>query len=191
MTSSTDQPQDDGEIIARCRAGDERAWAALVERYGRLVYSVPFSLKLPAEGCDDVFQEVFMAVLRTLPTLRDQKSLPKWLMTIAHHASYRWTRRMRSPGAADLSPVPPLPGGPAHEDLIRWERQELVRRALARLGGNCERLLRALFRRTDGGGYHEVAAQLGMPVGSIGPTRNRCLRKLMDILDEMAPEGPP
>jgi RNA polymerase sigma factor (sigma-70 family) len=188
MTRSTHGPLDDGDLIARCRAGDQRSWAALVERYGRLVYSVPSRLKLPAEGCDDVFQEVFVTVLRTLPTLRDQKSLPKWLMTIAYHASCRWTRRMRPAAVAD---DPRLPDRPAEDDLIRWERQELVRRALERLGGNCERLLWALFRRPEAGGYQEVAAQLGMPIGSIGPTRNRCLRKLMDILDEMMPEGPP
>ena len=185
MTQRTHGDRDDAELISGCRNGDESAWSAMIDRYGRLVYSVPARLRLPPDGCDDVFQEVFATVLRTLPGLRDNKSLPKWLMTIAYHAACRWARRNTWPsGPAD----PALPDAPPEDDLVRWERQDLVRRALARVGGPCERLLLALFRDDGSRAYQDIAAQLGMPVGSIGPTRNRCLRKLLTVLEEMTPD---
>ena len=171
----------DTDLVVRCQAGDHNAWAEFVRRFGRLVYSVPTRMGLPPEACDDVFQDVFEIAVRTLPAVKDPKSVPKWLLTVAYHAVCRRGRRSRdrvSSREDEHSDPPP-------DDLDRWERAEIVRRAMARLGGNCERLLMALFRRPEGGGYDGIATQTGIPVGSIGPTRGRCLRKLLAILEDM------
>jgi len=74
---------------------------------------------------------------------------------------------------------------PPPEKLVQWEQQHLVRLGLRRLGGRCEQLLTALYTDQSAGGYEEVAIKLGMPQGSIGPARARCLRKLMEIMDSM------
>ena len=82
------------------------------------------------------------------------------------------------------------PQSPSDEDIERWEEQHLVHRALGRLGGRCELLLRALFTEGNAPGYEEIARRLGMKVGSIGPTRARCFRKLEQILLDLGLEPP-
>ena len=174
----------DAELIQRAASGDERAWWFLVERYKRLVYSIPSRYRLPEDACDDVFQNVFASVLRALPSVRDAQSFPKWLITTTHRECWRWSRR--NPGAAVIDEsVAGTSDDPPAEAAEQWETQQKVDNALKKLGGRCERLLRALFLDPTKPSYSAIAERLEIPVGAIGPTRARCLAKLTDLLSDL------
>lgn len=174
-------PPDDGELIAACLRGDDDAWAALIERYERLVYSIPRRAGLDQNAAEEIFQEVFAALVAALPRLHRRTALPKWLMTVAHRSTVRWKRRQRHAEASERAEASDDP--PPLATLVRWEQQDLVHRALEQLDPPCRALLDALFRDPERPGYDQIAARLGIPVGSIGPSRARCLRKLLTRLE--------
>jgi RNA polymerase sigma factor (sigma-70 family) len=176
----------DEAMIEACLRGESRAWGQFVDRYRRLVYAVPSRLGLPPDACDDVFQSVFAVVLRELPNVRDRSSLPKWLMTIAHHEAYRWIRRSRRAdrsGAAS-GPLPHIEPEPAEDVLERLEQRQLIHDAVEELDPRCRDLLTSLFLERAEPSYQEISRRLNMPLGAIGPTRNRCLRKLLALLGD-------
>jgi RNA polymerase sigma factor (sigma-70 family) len=175
-------PRPDCELVRACIDGVPSAWEELVTRYGRLVYLVPQRYRLPPEVCDDVFQEVFLAALRHLPELRDAATLPKWLMVTAHRECCRAVRGRALPMEDHQVDLLLHDDRPPEEQLFGWEMQAAVHEALTALGGRCERLLRTLFLEPLPGGYAEAAEKLGMPIGSIGPVRNRCLARLLALL---------
>ena len=181
---TTDWPQaSDIDVVQGCLDGEESAWAELVNRNGRLVYSIPRRYRLDAETCEDIFQEVFATLIRQLPKIRNQQALPKWLITTTHRMCRVWikkdSRKKAEYAEAIESEVPPP------DQIIQWERQHLVRQALGQLGGQCEQLLATLYQSPADVRYTDVSEKLGMPVGSIGPTRARCLQKLLFILKEL------
>lgn len=177
----------DPRLIDACLAGDASAWDAFVDRYARLIYSIPKRYGLDDADCDDVVQQVFVIAWQRLASLRDQERLSAWLITTAHREAWRIGRRAGRP--VDLAERIQDVGEPDGVDADAWERQHLVREGLRRLGGRCERLLTALFRAGDAPVYEDIAEQLDMPIGSIGPTRARCFRKLMPILEALGFEA--
>lgn len=196
MTDNTPLPQgtpapgdlSDTELVERSLAGEQRAWRELVDRYKRLVYSIPRRYRLPDDQCDDVFQAVFATLLKNLGKVRDAGSLPKWMITTTHRECWRLARQLkaaRATGGIDESTAPLDPSAPPEEQAAAWERQHLVDRALTRLGGRCERLLRAIFLDPTRPSYTAISARLGMPLGSIGPVRARCLAKLLALLPDL------
>jgi len=170
----------DSDLVRACLEGRQQAWDRLVERYARLVRSVAIRYGFADADADDVTQNVFIVAYRRLETLADHQRLASWLITVAHRECWRHGRRRDMPREFDerFADV----NAPAHEDVLAWERQELVQRGLIRLGGRCQRLLTALFLQPGRPDYPAVAEQLGMKIGSIGPTRARCFRKLERIL---------
>lgn len=178
----------DAELVARSLAGEERAWRELVDRYKRLVYSIPRRYRLPDDQCDDVFQNVFANLLRHLAQVRDVESLPKWMITTTHRECWRLSRTTQSMrGVGEGSPDGGLvdPATPPDQLAEAWERQHAVDQALRTLGGRCEQLLRAIFLDPSRPSYNEISARLGMPLGSIGPVRARCLAKLGELLPDL------
>ncbi len=173
--------RENSELVQACLDGDESAWKELVDRYGRLVYSIPRRYGLSPADADDVFQNVFTIVLRSLHSLRNQTCLSAWLITITH----RETRRLAksAPVNAELDDTVPDDSHPASDQVQRWELQQAVRSALEEMNPACKELLSALLL-DDAPSYEELAARLGMAVGSIGPTRARCFKKLEAILVE-------
>lgn len=177
-------PPDD--LLERCLAGDQAAWSALVDRYAGLVYAIARAHRLDEPACDDVAQAVFAALVRRLPELREPRALPGWISTSAQRECWRVRARTRrepvGTPADDGSPVQPAP-----DRLEAIEQAQRVREALDELGGRCRDLLVALYMTgTAEPDYPALSRQLGMPVGSIGPTRARCLAKLARIL---GPDG--
>lgn len=173
----------DPQLIRDCLAGKAEAWDTLVETYGRLVYSIPRRYGMSESDADDVTQAVFTILFRKLDTLKDNTRLSAWLITTTHRECWRVGKRGESAAAveeaiADLAE-------PAPEDAIRWEHAHLVRLALRELGGRCEQLLRRLFYAHSEPDYQRISEDLGMPVGSIGPTRARCFNKLRPILERL------
>jgi RNA polymerase sigma factor (sigma-70 family) len=173
----------DPQLIEACRNGDEQAWDELIDRYGRLVYSIPRRYGLSEPDADDVHQAVFVSLYRNLDQLRDRSRLSSWLITTTHRECWRIGKRSGIP--ADLDDRIADVGAPSPEQAASWEQQHLVRVGLERLGGPCAVLLRALFLAGDRPDYQTIATQLDMKIGSIGPTRARCFKKLESILVDL------
>ncbi|MHC4989845.1 MAG: RNA polymerase sigma factor [Planctomycetota bacterium] len=171
----------DPELVARCLRGEQAAWDALVDQYSRLVYSIPRRYGLSESDAADVVQNVFVALFRSLDRLADHTRLSAWLITTAHRESWRVGKR--SDTGRELDAIIADVNAPSDEQLATWERQHLVRQGLERLGGSCRELLTALFLEPGEVSYELIAERLGMRVGSIGPTRARCFKKLAKILD--------
>lgn len=180
---------DDRELVLACLNGDPGAWDRLVDRYGRLVYSVPRKLGLSDADADDVFQVVFGIVLRRLDTLRETERLSAWLIRTTYREAWRIGRRSRAapgelPESAASSAVP------SEEVVAAFETQHLVRQAVAELDERCGALLRALFFETPTPEYQQIADRLGLRIGSIGPTRARCFEKLERVLRDLGVTAP-
>jgi RNA polymerase sigma factor (sigma-70 family) len=187
-------PALDARLVARCLAGEARAWDALVRRHERLVYAVARSWRLSDEDTADVFQEVFAALVRGLPRLRDSRSLVRWLSSTAERiARTTALRRRREDGmrAGDDTTLAELGSGdpPMGADLELLERQAMVRLALAGASERCRRLLAALYYEDPPPAYADLARRLGVPVGSLGPTRARCMEKLREALAALEGRG--
>jgi RNA polymerase sigma factor (sigma-70 family) len=177
----TAEAESDRDLLARCVAGDGEAWGALVARYRRLVYSVPIRFGFDESLSDEVFQRTFVSLLGAVKGLRDSARLAAWLaVTAANHCRILLRERKRraeeEPG--DL----PAPGEETSEVLRKLEEAQILRAGLERLDGRCRALLDELFFATGPRSYDGISERLGMPVGSIGPTRARCLAKLKALM---------
>jgi len=169
------QPSDH-ELVRACREGDESAWSALVERYAALILSVPRRYGLPAAEVEDVFSEVCVVLVRSLDALRDVQALPRWLVRVTTRATWEVSRRTRR---AQGSELPELTGGAAPDSVVEaFEEEHLVRGALATISEKCRRLLGLLYFEHESLSYDEIADRMGMPRGSLGPTRQRCLERM-------------
>ena len=174
---------EDAELVARCRDGDEAAWAALVEKYGRLVYSIPRKIGLSEADSEDVFQTVFSALLRHVREIEQPGSLSYWLMTTSRRASWKVLRGENR--TSELTEREIDERQSVDDDVAQWEREQVVKQALGRIDARCRDLLTALFLDPTEASYDRISAELGMPIGSIGPTRARCFRKVHAVLAEM------
>ena len=182
----------DTALIERCLAGDEAAWEALVRRYANLVYGISARVGLSADEAADAFQAVFVIVWRSLELLKEPQAFPGWLATIARREALRTARgRDRQARRAERVSADPtahvLPSGVSRADeaVEGAERAALIGHAVDRMDARCRELLRMLFWETPPPSYDEVAARMGMPLGSLGPTRGRCLEKLRRTLAEL------
>ena len=176
-------------LVRACLAGDDGAWEELVDRYGRLVYTVPRRLGLSEVDAEDVFQNVFVTLLRSLGSLRDQTRLSAWLITTTRRESWKIGRAGARRGEDELDDALPAADPAVLDEVLRWEREEGVRQAMRRLDDRCRALLTALFLEPETPNYEAISARLGLPVGSIGPTRARCFKKLDVILRELGIDG--
>jgi RNA polymerase sigma factor (sigma-70 family) len=170
----------DPAVVTRAAANDPRAWAELVHRYKRLVYSIPRSYHFSDDLADDVFQTVFATFVRELPKINDPKAIPKWLITTAHRACWKASSAARRTNAADNQAA--LTADPTPESVERWEELHVLDAALTALGGRGERLLRLMYLTPNKVPYTHIAETMGMPAGSIGPTHTRCLEKLSEFV---------
>jgi RNA polymerase sigma factor (sigma-70 family) len=178
---------DDKRLVKECLAGNEEAWSLLIDKYKALVYSIPVKYGLPPQEAADVFQSTCMELLERLPELREPRALPKWLMQVAHHQCYRLKRQEQRLVSRDAEPHLPDPETPAiAESLVQQTQEEqLLREAMANLTLQCRRLVELLFFEAPPRPYTEVAAELGLALGSIGFTRQKCIERLRRNLDEL------
>ena len=178
---------DDGRLVKECVSGNEEAWSLLIEKYKALIFSIPVKYGLPPHEAADVFQSTCMELLTRLPQLREPRALPKWLMQVAHHQCYRWKRQQRRVVSRDAEPDLPVPETPAiAESLVQQTQEEqMLREAMAFLTPQCRRLVELLFFEVPPRPYSDVAAELGLAVGSIGFTRQKCIERLRRHLDEL------
>ena len=176
----------DAQLITKYLKGHNQAFDALVARYKSLVYTIPMRFGMSEDEANDVFQSVWFSLLKKLPTLRQRDRLKAWLVTTARRECLSRRRRtsykreevtdhQENPDrwVFDLTP---------EQIVMRHERHQAVRQAMEQLDERCERLLNDLFYSDSKPDYTEIADQLGMSVGSVGPTRGRCLKKLKQLL---------
>ena len=177
----------DTRLVKACLSGDEEAWSLLIDKYKALIYSIPVKYGLSRQEAADVFQATCTELLVRLPELREPRALPKWLMQVAHHESYRWKRQSQRTVSRDEERDLPEPTTPAIAESLFQQTQEeqMLREAMTVLTPQCRRLVELLFFETPSRPYTEVAAELGLAVGSIGFTRQKCLERLRVQLDEL------
>lgn len=184
----------DEVLWARCREGAQAAWATLVRRYQRLIYTVPRRAGLSDEAASDVFQFTFTQLYERLDRIEDPSRLRAWLVTTAKRESLRQLELARR--TVDITPAPGEDGesedpleqipdpSPLPETLLAdLQSQHEVRRAVERLDPKARRFVELMFLQEEPLPYAELATQLGIPEGSIGPTRARCLTKLRALLE--------
>jgi RNA polymerase sigma factor (sigma-70 family) len=178
----------DTELIDACLTGTSQAWEALLVRYQRLIYSIPLRYGLPEHDANDIFQNVSLLLLKNLARLRDRERLGSWLVITTRRECWRMFHHDRqvtlNPETLDLNDQVPDTGH-SEDDFLALERQTVVRAAIELLDGSCHQLLTQLFYSEPRPSYTEIAQALALPEGSIGPTRARCLEKLMRILEKM------
>jgi len=190
LTKAQSNPRkawDDTRLVKECLAGNEEAWSLLIDKYKALIYSIPVKYNLPPHEAADVFQSTCMELLTRLPQLREPRALPKWLMQVAHHQCYRVKRQQQRLVSRDAEPDMPDPETPAIAETLVQQTQEeqMLREAVGSLTPQCRRLVELLFFETPPRPYAEVAAELGLALGSIGFTRQKCIERLRRNLDEL------
>jgi RNA polymerase sigma factor (sigma-70 family) len=184
---------DDAALVAACKAGDASAWDALVRRHRRLIYSIPTALRLDADECDEVFQLTCLRLFEHLDQLRDPQKVAGWLAVTARRESWALRRSARRIRGFDEGEEASLPAEPSDlpRDLQLVLCEHAVQLALSRLGEPCHALLTALHVEDPTPSYAEIAQRLNRPIGSLGPTRARCLEKLKRLYQDAGGPPPP
>jgi RNA polymerase sigma factor (sigma-70 family) len=177
----TGGPPDLATLVEAARRGEPRAWQVLVQRFTPLVRAITSRYPLGEQDAEDVAQVIWLRLVEHLHRLREPLALPGWIATTARHESLRLAR-----AHGRTLPVDPLDGS-VHEfagedpevdaDLLQAEEVEAVREGLADLP-TAQRDLLLLLAADPPLSYREISARLGMPIGSIGPTRARTLARL-------------
>jgi RNA polymerase sigma factor (sigma-70 family) len=186
MNESWDEAPD-ALIVDACLAGDEKAWQVLVNRYKRLVYSIPIKWGLSPDDSTDIFQSVWMDCFRQLSSLRNMEGLQPWLTRLAIRKCHRFTVRTRARGET------PVADDDMEELLIfdnvvsvfELEREQVIRSAIQKLSPRCREIIQLLFFEEPRPSYQAIAARLGLSANSIGFTRERCLAQLKKVIAEL------
>ena len=168
------------DLVTRARNGDRSAWDALVERYSPLTWSICRRWQLNRADAEDVGQAVWVHLVEQLDNLREPAALPGWLATTTQRECYRVQQarcRLADEQVPDAENLPDERAATAEQELLAAERHAALREAFAALPPSGQRLI-ALLLEDPPVSYAEISARLAIPVGSIGPTRRRCLDKL-------------
>jgi RNA polymerase sigma factor (sigma-70 family) len=175
--------QTDQDLIRACRAGDAHAWERLLDKYERLIFSISLNYGLTTDDAADVTQITFTILLQNLDTLPEGIHLAPWLATVARRNTWRLLARYRREA---VNPEEDLAGNERLVETVdhseRWELAEWLNYGLSLLDERCRQLLLALYFDAEEPSYAQVADHLKMPVGSIGPTRARCLEQMKQRL---------
>lgn len=167
-----------GELVRLAASGEHAAWESLVARYEGLLWGVARSHRLDAASAADVVQTTWLKLLEHVDDLRNPEALSGWLATTARNECLRVLRHQARtiPTEDDRIPQDSMPSN-LDAQLLTRERDAALWRAFATLSARCQALLRMLAS-DPAPSYEDVGAALGMAVGSIGPTRGRCLATL-------------
>ena len=179
----------DLQLVLACRRGDQFAWETLIRRYQRLIYAIALRAGLDEDRAAEIFQDVFTTLFQKLSDIEQPEKLQAWLVTTTRRKTLRAISQAKvrqmshvntdePPHVATLMDEAPLPD----EQLLILEEQHRIRTALSSLDERCRTLLEMLFYVAEPPSYADIANYLGLPEGSIGPTRARCLAKLLRLL---------
>lgn len=177
---------EDEKLVQECLKGDERAWNRLIDKYKRLIYSVPVKYGLSPDDSADIFQNVCVDLFTNLAKLRKIESLRSWLITVATHKCFHYKKQQRQDVELDAMEREVAEDVAAAPEIVQEiEEEQAVRDAIQKLSPRCADLVRMLFFEQPPLPYAEVAQRLGLATGSIGFIRGRCLSRLQKILGEL------
>jgi len=167
-------------LVTRAKTGDQRAWDALVERYAPLVWSICCRYRLGHTDAEDVGQNVWLRLVDQLDNLRDPAAVAGWLATTTQRECSRVLRTAKQQTLVQQPSADNIPDGQGtitEDELLIAERHAALREAFADLPSPCQRLL-ILLTEDPPVPYAQINAILGIPIGSIGPRRRRCLDQM-------------
>lgn len=182
-------------LVAGALDGHQAAWDALVERLHRVVWKAVNMMTRDHEIRDDAYAATWLRLAERLHTIREPRKLPGWLATTATNEVRQIVRKRGrtelslthswQSGADDVDLIDTLPADPGeHADgLLRAEQRGEVRAAFAQLDEGCREIITVLVLADPPLPYDEASELLGRPIGSLGPTRGRCLDKMRRLLD--------
>ena len=176
----------DARLVRECLDGSEEAWRALIFKYKNLIFSIPVKYGFSADDATDIFQAVCLDLLSELPKLRKVKALPKWIMQITAHKCFHRKQQQQRTEVMDPAAKEFEKSTPSRAEAVfrEAEDEQSLRQAMAELPPRCRELVHMLFYEEPVRSYQEIAATLGVAVGSIGFIRQRCLEKLRQRLLE-------
>jgi RNA polymerase sigma factor (sigma-70 family) len=197
--SSLPEPQPFGPLVERALGGDRTAWTQLVDRLQLVVWKTVNMMSVEPDVRDDAFAATWLRLAERLDTIREPDKLPGWLATTAAN-EVRQIRRQRRRLTVGLTHEAIDRAGrfesrthassessgstdPSHI-VVRSDERRHVRAAFRMLDPGCQELLSLLVMTGEPIGYDVASEQLGRPIGSLGPTRRRCLDKMRDLLQE-------
>jgi RNA polymerase sigma factor (sigma-70 family) len=168
--------------LERARAGERAVLDDVVRELNPLLWHVARSQGLGREEAADVVQSTWLELMSQLHVIRSPQALTAWLVTVTRREAWRARERSRrATGDPEILDLVPDPDPQPPERLLVEERDRLLWRHFQRLPQRCRALLRVLAQ-VDRPDYAAVSRAMGMPRGSIGPTRGRCLAKLRELL---------
>jgi RNA polymerase sigma factor (sigma-70 family) len=176
----------DARLVRECLDGSEEAWRALIFKYKNLIFSIPVKYGFSVDDATDIFQAVCLDLLSELPKLRKVKALPKWIMQITAHKCFHRKQQQQRTEVMDPAAKEFEKSTPSRAEAVfrEAEDEQSLRQAMAELPPRCRELVHMLFYEEPVRPYQEIAATLGVAVGSIGFIRQRCLEKLRQRLLE-------
>ena len=174
----------DAQLVERCRAGDEPAWAALVERFSRYVHAIATgAYRLSPADAEDVFQDVFARTYEHLDGLRDDAAIRPWIGQLTRRLCIDRIRAAKPSVELDEA----AGRGAVDERLAQIEQAVVVQDALSRVSGDCQEILDRFFARDES--YRTIGAALDLPPGTIASRISRCLSKLKIELEGRSDGG--
>lgn len=175
------------DLLQRFGDGDPAAWNAIVDRFERLVHSVPSRSGLGPHDAADVTQATFAALINQFGAIREPDRLGFWLTTVARRLTWRLLeqRRREAPVGELIEGLSDLDGSRASDHAERIALDAEVYDAMNRLPASCREVITQLFFDRGEPSYAEISLRLDRPLGSIGPTRQRCLDRLRETIEEM------
>ncbi len=171
------------ELVARCRSGDQNAWAELVDRFSRYVYAIAIQgFRLREHDAEDVFQDVFARVYERLDTLRSDEAIQPWIGQLTRRLCVDKLRAGQREEPVDEDDL----GAVADEDkLAQLDEALALHEAMGALSGNCQEILDRFFARDES--YRTIGEALELPAGTIASRISRCLGKLRESFEGRNP----
>lgn len=182
----TEKPSN-GALLAAALDGDQIAWKQLVDRLQGAIWGATSRLGLTAVQADDVFQTVWLRLLDRHETIRDPERLAGWLKTVAHNEGLAILRHQARDQPTELIDLNPSPVDGPEATVEGQTNSQLMVAGFGKLSDDCKDLLYLIATKVP---YRVISERLGMAVGSIGPSRNRCLkvlRSFSEVKEAMEP----
>lgn len=168
-------------LVAGVRSDDPAAWAALTDRYTNLLWFIARGMRLNQEDAADAIQTTWLRLVERIDTVRQPESIGSWLATTMRRECLAALRRRSKVVVSETWEDFADDADPLDDSLLQREQDSALWRAFRSLKPRCQTLLRVLLADPPPS-YTEVAAALDMPLGSVGPTRQRCLTSLREIM---------
>ena len=171
-------------VVLQARAGSSEAWQNLIQRFGGLVAAIARRCRLNDADVAEVCQTTWLRLVENIDRIQQPERLGAWLATTSRRESLRIaTRRATVSATEEIYLIADDEADPLDSGLLREEQVRAIKLAADRLPPRCQRLLGLLMADSELP-YKEIAEQLNMPIGSIGPTRGRCLEHLRQLMED-------